>query len=145
MPIGALSRASDVELDDDLRESPVSAARTAIGDHLRSLVYFTANGHDQIYLRSDLERGADVDRSAENERLGFPSMAAYGDSELGDYRFTVRAFSRGHAVRVIAGDRGAFATTDEMAHLGVRGGRDRHREDARGGPLTPPLRGREAI
>ncbi|PSP99099.1 hypothetical protein BRC94_08075 [Halobacteriales archaeon QS_5_70_17] len=97
-----------------MRESPVSAARTAIGDHLRSLVYFTANGHDQIYLRSDLERGADVDRSAENERLGFPSMAAYGDSELGDYRFTVRAFSRGYVVRVIAGDRGAFATTDEM-------------------------------
>lgn len=105
---------SDAELDDDLRESLVSAARTAIGDHLRSLVYFTADGHDQIYLRSDLERGADVDRFAENERLGFSSLAAYGASELGEYRFTVRAFSRGYVVRVIVGNRGTFATTDEM-------------------------------
>lgn len=105
---------SDVELDDDLRESLVSAARTAIGDHLRSLVYFTPHDHDQIYLRSDLERGADVDRFAKNEQLGFSSMAAYGDSELGDYRFTVRAFSQGYVVRVIVGDRGTFATTDEM-------------------------------
>jgi hypothetical protein len=101
-------------LSDDLRESLVRASRTAIGDDLRSLVYFTADSFEQLYLRSDLERAARVDSFVENERRGVEERRAYGDTELGDYEFTVRAFSRGYVVRVMHGDCGAFATTDRM-------------------------------
>lgn len=90
------------------------AARTAIGDGLRSLTYFTEDAEEQVYLREGLSADADIAGFADTERLGFRSRHDYGDSELGAYRFTVRAFERGYLTRVIVGDHGAFVTCDEM-------------------------------
>jgi hypothetical protein len=58
----------DMPAYDDCREPLVSAARTAIGDDLRSLVAFTREDHEQLYLRSDLERAALVERFVDLER-----------------------------------------------------------------------------
>jgi hypothetical protein len=98
----------------DLADELVSACRTAVGDQLRSVAYFDATGEEQLYLRGDLESDADLVGFADNERLGFRSQSIYDQSELGDYRYTMRAFERGYLTRVIEGDRGAFVTTDEL-------------------------------
>ncbi|NHN59494.1 MULTISPECIES: hypothetical protein [Halorussus] len=99
---------------DDLADQLVSAARTSVGDELRSITYFTEDAEDQIYLRDGLEADADLVGFADNERLGFRTQAVYQDTELGDYRFNIRVFDRGYVTRVIVGDHGAFVTTDEM-------------------------------
>ena len=97
-----------------LRDELGSVCRTAIGDSLRSITYFTRDEAEQLYLRQDLEQSADLEAFAENERLGFTSQAAYGDTELGDYQFTIRAFEWGYLTRVIVGDHGVFVTTDPL-------------------------------
>ena len=102
------------EQSGDLHEQLVSSCRTSVGDELRSITYFTEDEEDQLYLRDDLEPGADIVGFADNERLGFRTQEVYGDSELGDYLFTMRAFERGYLTRVVVGDHGAFVTTDEM-------------------------------
>lgn len=99
---------------DELTEELISVCRTAIGDDLRSITYFTPDDYEQLYLREDLEPGADVDRFVANERLGFSSQQTYGDTELGEYEFTIRAFEWGYVTRVIAGDRGVYVTTDPL-------------------------------
>lgn len=99
---------------DELTEELVSVCRTAIGDELRSLIYFTDEDYEQAYLRSDLEQDADLEPFVANERLGFASQRTYGDTELGDYEFTLRAFEWGYVTRIIVGDRGVFVTTDPM-------------------------------
>lgn len=101
-------------ISESLEDELVSAARTAVGDELRSLTYFTREEYEQIYLRSDLERDADLSAFAANERLGFTSQQTYGDSELGEYLFTIRVFDSGYLTRVIVGEHGAFVTTDEL-------------------------------
>jgi hypothetical protein len=105
---------ADTITSDDLASKLERAARTAIGDELRSLTYFTPEDQHQVYLREGLSSDADLAGFADTERLGFRSRHDYGDSELGEYRFTVRAFERGYLTRVIAGDHGAFVTCDEM-------------------------------
>lgn len=102
------------EPGDDLTDELVSACRTTIGDTLRSITYFTAEEYEQIYIRSDLEQDAELDRFVANERLGFSSQQTYGGSELGEYEFTIRAFEYGYVTRVIAGDEGVYVTTDEI-------------------------------
>ena len=97
-------------LDEELQR----AARTAIGDELRSLTYFTEDDARQVYLRDDLEAGANMEGFAEIERLGFRSQHDYGESELGEYEFTIRVFEFGYLTRAIANDHGAFVTTGEM-------------------------------
>jgi len=92
----------------------LSAARTATGDELRSLTYFTEADIDQLYLRSDLSRTADLVGFAENERQGFHAQSLYADTQLGDYHFTVRVFENGYLTRVIANDHGVWLTTDSM-------------------------------
>ena len=99
---------------DDLADELISVCRTATGDELRSITYFTADDYEQLYLRSDLERDADIDRFVENERLGFTSQQTYGDSELGEYEFTIRVFEWGYVTRVIVGDHGVYVTTDPL-------------------------------
>lgn len=101
-------------LTEDQRQELVSVARTTIGDELRSLTYFTEDNVDQIYLRDDLDRTADLIGFAENERLGFRSQTAYTGTQLGDYRFTIRVFDQGYLTRVIVGDHGIWVTTDPM-------------------------------
>lgn len=104
----------DSAVDDRLAEEMVSVCRTAIGDSLRSIVYFTPDAFEQIYLRNDLERGADVEAFVENERLGFRSQETYGDTELGEYQFNIRVFEWGYITRAIVGDQGVFVTTDPL-------------------------------
>ena len=100
---------------DDLAESLTEAARTAIGDELRSLTYFTDESVEQLYLRGDLEAAADLVGFADLERLGFHSKAGYRETELGAYQFTIRVFENGYLVRVIEDGHGVFVTTDAMA------------------------------
>jgi hypothetical protein len=92
----------------------LSAARTATGDELRSLTYFTADDVNQLYLRSDLSRTADLVGFAESERNGFRAQSLYADTQLGSYQFTVRVFENGYLTRVIDGEHGVWVTTDSM-------------------------------
>ena len=104
-----MSHSNDTHVDELL-----SAARTGVGDELRSLTYFTEDDIDQLYLRSDLSQTADLVGFAENERNGFHAQSLYADSQLGAYVFTVRVFENGYLTRVIANDHGVWVTTDSM-------------------------------
>jgi len=42
-------------LSEDLADAIVTTARTATGDSLRSVTYFTRANFEQLYLRDDLE------------------------------------------------------------------------------------------
>jgi hypothetical protein len=99
---------------DGLSDELTSVCRTAIGDDLRSAVYFTRDDYEQVYLRRDLEHDANLDAFVENERLGFESQRTYGETELGEYAFTIRVFEWGYITRVVVGDRGVFVTTDPL-------------------------------
>lgn len=101
-------------LKDGRAEELVSAARTTIGDQLRSITYFTADDYEQIYLRSDLASDADLAGFVDYESLGFDAHTAYHGSELGDYRYTIRVFDGGFLVRITTGTEGVFLTTDGL-------------------------------
>lgn len=96
-------------------EELISVCRTAVGDEIRSVTYFTPETVEQVYLRSDLERTADLIGFAELERQGFHAQAAYRETQLGPYRATVRMFDNGFLTRVIEGDHGVWVTTDGMS------------------------------
>lgn len=102
---------SNSELADEL----VRTCRTTVGDHLRSVTYFDQDTQEQLYLRDDLEQDADLVGFAEHERFGFRAQSDYRRSELGAYRYTIRAFEHGYLVRTIIGEHGAFVTTDETS------------------------------
>jgi hypothetical protein len=106
-----MSRHRDL-VDPSLEEQLVSACRTTVGDSLRSIVYFTPDEYEQIYLRSDLEADADLTRWVEHEATGFRAEMAYDGTELGDYEYTLQVFENGFVTRVIQGDHGVFVTTD---------------------------------
>lgn len=102
-------------LGDGAREELTSVCRAALGDSLRSLTYFTHNDYEQVYLRSDLERDADLMAFIGAEWQDYNvTQGAYGNSELGDYRFTIRGFDNGYLLRVARSDRGVFVTTDGL-------------------------------
>ncbi len=97
---------------DELR----SVCRTAVGDELRSITFFDQEANvQQLYLRSDLERTADLVGFAELERLGFESQTAYRNTQLGEYRGTVRMFENGYLTRVLGDEVGVWITTDAMS------------------------------
>lgn len=96
---------------DELR----SVCRTVVGDELRSVTYFTAEDVQQVYLRSDLDRTADLVGFAEVERTGFRADEQYRDTQLGEYRATVRLFENGYLTRVVFEDMGVWVTTDAMS------------------------------
>ncbi|QIB73714.1 hypothetical protein GL213_10605 [Halogeometricum borinquense] len=98
----------------DLSESIRAACRTAVGDTLRSITYFTPTSFQQLYLRSDLESDADLAGFVEHETDGFHATRAYRGSELGDYQYTIRAFENGYMTRVTRNDHGVFVTTDSL-------------------------------
>lgn len=106
---------SETVLDPDRADELLSACRTTVGDELRSITYFTADAVEQVYLRSDLDRTADLMGFADQERAGFSAQEAYRDSQLGSYRATVRMFDEGYLTRVVHGDRGVWVTTDRMS------------------------------
>lgn len=101
----------DPELADELR----SVCRTTVGDELRSITYLTEDEVEQLYLRSDLDRTADLVGFAEHERRGFHSQSAYRDTQLGAYQATIRMFVNGYLSRVIRGPHGVWVTTDNMS------------------------------
>jgi hypothetical protein len=113
---------STAELSDGL----VSTARAGIGDTLRSVVYFTPDAFELLYLRKDLydDRAAALDAKArlvDVERTGFVDGTAYASFEgdgrgppFGEHEFTLRVFRDGFVGRVIVGDHGVLLTTDEV-------------------------------
>ena len=102
-------------IDQPLADELVSVCRTAVGDELRSITYFTDDDVEQLYLRSDLNQTADLVGFAEHERLGFHSQSAYRNTQLGEYGATIRMFENGYLSRVIRGDHGVWVTTDDMS------------------------------
>ena len=102
-------------LGPDLEDQIVRTCRTVIGDSLRSITYFTRDDYQQVYLREDLERDADLTTFVGHEWRGFRTIRdAYVGSELGEYRYTIRAFENGYLVRVTTDSRGVFVTTDGL-------------------------------
>ena len=101
-------------LSEEVADELVRVCRTAIGDELRSVTYFSRTDFAHLSLRSDLERGEDPEAFVETERLGFQSQSIYEWSELGEYRYTIRVFEHGYVVRVIVGDHGVYVTTDPL-------------------------------
>lgn len=98
-----------------LADELISVSRTAVGDELRSVTYFTDDDFEQLYLRSDLDRTADLTGFAEIERVGFRADQLYRNTQLGAYRATIRLFEHGYLTRVIDGDQGVWVTTDSMS------------------------------
>ncbi|MFP8956087.1 hypothetical protein ACLI4Y_05110 [Natrialbaceae archaeon A-CW3] len=106
---------NDSLLTQTAREELVSACRTTVGDELRSITFFTDDGLEQVYLRSDLSQTADLVGFAEQERLGFRSQQAYRQTQLGEYIATVRMFEDGYLVRVLDESSGVWVTADSMS------------------------------
>lgn len=106
---------TDSDQEPAFSEELISACRTVVGDELRSLTYFTAADVQQLYLRSDLERTADLVGFAEIERTGFRADDLYRGTQLGEYQATVRMFEDGYLTRVIVGETGVWVTTDVMS------------------------------
>ncbi|MCT9097751.1 hypothetical protein [Haloarchaeobius sp. HME9146] len=116
-----------METPTTLEEELVSTCRTGLGDSLRSVIVFTPDDWEVVYIRKDLEAAESELREVkaeivENERMGFTSQETYGTlaarddigGSLGEYRLTIRVFDHGYLGRVIVGDHGVIATTDEM-------------------------------
>jgi len=114
-------------MTEEFTEGLVATCRTVLGESLRSVVHFTPAEYEVLYLRSDLGVAPEAARAAkrdlvENERLGFDSRETYRhlaeapgvEGSLGEYLFTLRAFSDGYLARVLHGDHGMLVTTDAM-------------------------------
>lgn len=93
----------------------ISVCRTVVGDELRSITYFTTDDLQQIYLRQDLDRTADLEGFADIERTGFQADELYRNTQLGAYLATVRMFENGYLTRIVAGQSGVWVTTDAMS------------------------------
>jgi hypothetical protein len=106
---------TDGLLQSETADRIVTTARTAVGDSLRSVTYFTRDDFEQLYLRDDLERDADLSTFIGHEWRGFKvAQAAYGGSELGEYNYTIRVFDNGFLIRITSDREGVFATTDGL-------------------------------
>jgi len=107
---------TDVDLlPEEAAEHLSTTCRTAAGDSVRSVVYFSRTDYQQIYLRGDLSQDADLDTFVGSERQDFNvTQDAYQGSELGDYRYTIRVFENGFLVRVTTSNHGVIITTDDI-------------------------------
>ena len=102
-------------LADEAAERIVTTARTAVGDSCRSVTYFTRDDYEQLYLRGDLERDADMTSFIGHEWREFKTtQEAYRGSELGEYRYTIRVFDNGYLIRITNDREGVFVTTDGL-------------------------------
>ena len=101
-------------LSDDDKDHLVDACIEVADDAIRSIVYFTENDFDQIYLRDYLSADADIQTFVENEREGFDRIPTHEGSELGRYEFTIRRFHEGYLVRVLSEEHGVFVTTNQI-------------------------------
>ena len=114
-------------IDAALADSVVSAVRTSVGDTLRSVVYFTPEAFDVLYVRSDLYDSTEAARAAKAplvdiEQVGFAELPVRsaaghtgGRSQIGDYTFTVRFHDDGFVVRMLQDGAGVLLTADSMA------------------------------
>jgi len=102
-------------LPDEAADRLVSTCRTTVGDNARSVTFFSRTDHEQLYLRDDLEQDADLMAFIGTERQDF-AMASdgYSGTELGGYRYTLRVFENGYAVRIDGRDKGVLVTSDGM-------------------------------
>lgn len=102
-------------LSEPVADRIVDASRSALGDHCRSVTYFTKDDYEQLHLREDLEQDADLTEFIGHEWRGFRlAQNAYSGSELGSYQFTIRSFEDGYLVRVTNEREGVFVTADEQ-------------------------------
>ncbi len=100
-------------VDSQTADHILRTSRTATGDSLRSVTYFTRDDFEQLYLRSDLEQDADLSTFIGTEWRGFRiTEDAYRGSELGDYSYTIRVFDHGYLVRLTTVREGVLVTTD---------------------------------
>lgn len=107
---------SQTIIDEEFADNIVTTARTATGDSLRSVTYFTRANFEQLYLREDLEQDADLNDFVGHEWQGYKQTEnAYQESELGEYKFTVRAFENGYLLRVTSERAGVLITTDGLS------------------------------
>lgn len=114
----------ETDVTEELASRLVSAARTGLGDSLRSVVYFTPSKFDVLYVRRDLYDSPESltrakSRLVDPETVGFAEASlrratGTADSDLGSYGFTVRFHDDGYVVRVLDGDRAVLLTTDSM-------------------------------
>ena len=103
-------------LSDSAAERLVDTAKDTAGDELRSVTYFTHDDFDQLYLRADLKRGADLSSFIGLEwRESGITEGAYQGTELGEIEYTIRAFENGYLLRVETDHAGVFITTDRLA------------------------------
>jgi len=107
---------ADVDLlPEEAQDHLATTCRTAAGDSVRSVTYFSRTDYQQIYLRGDLERDADLGTFVGSEWQDFNiTQNAYQNSELGDYRYTIRVFENGFLVRVTTQNHGVIITTDDI-------------------------------
>jgi hypothetical protein len=120
----------DALSESELNEAVVSACRTGLGDELRSVVYFTPEAFDLLYLRGDLyddetkaravkaalvetERRSVWPDDPYTERLDGADAAA-APAGFGEYEFTVRVFAGGFVGRVVTPEHGLIVTVDEL-------------------------------
>jgi|APHM01.1.fsa_nt_gi hypothetical protein len=96
-------------------EELVRAARTTLGDRVRSVTYFTRDEFRQLYLRSDLSADADLVGFVRQARTGFDSRTDYAGSELGAFHYTVRTFEEGCLIELTDGDAGVFVTLETVS------------------------------
>ncbi|WP_410766933.1 hypothetical protein [Haloferax sp. DFSO60] len=122
-----MSSASDINTP-AFADALVSTCRATLGDSLRSVVYFTPDEFELLYVRRDLY-GGDTQQThdakaalVEAERVAFGPDEHYNKEtyeaesrpDFGDYEFTLRVFSEGFIGRVVSGAQGVLVTTDEL-------------------------------
>jgi len=94
----------------------VETSRDIAGDRLRSVTYFTENDYEQLYLREDLARDADLESFIDVEWHESTIIEeSYGTSELGEHHYTVRVFENGFLLRVSGEHDGLFVTLDDLS------------------------------
>lgn len=113
-------------IDTTFADRVISVARTSIGETLRSVIYFTPDEMDLLYVRKDLyesRQGAMEVKSrlVEFERAGFDEapirtvLSVPSDPQsIGAYKFSVRIHDDGFVLRVLGADGGVLLTTDDM-------------------------------
>lgn len=102
-------------LPTDARDRVVGVCRELIGDRLRSVTYFTATDYEQLYLRGDLSRDADLESFTSVEWHESSIIDdAYRTSELGGHHYTIRVFENGYLLRITTDRDGVFVTTDGL-------------------------------
>ncbi len=118
---------SETGINETFAQEIATTCRTGVGDTLRSVIHFTPDSSELLYLRSDLYGGdheVAIERKSvfvANERLGFDTHETYrrleekgAAPEIGKYELTIRAFSDGFVSRVIVGDHGVLLTSDNL-------------------------------